>query len=335
MDNKSIVKLGLDVYRGTVQTEFTNGKDAEATLLEALIEANGGSDKIDLRARRDGRSAQMYAIVEQIINIVVEEGLQGDEFFMNHVEYINTKEGDKNEFVVESDSEFIVAEMAHGVATPRRQRIGARTSVAVPTKLKGIRVYEELRRVLAGRVSWTTFIDKVSQAVIKERYAEIYTAFSGLSESTKGLDGTYVVSGTADEEAILALVEHVEAATGMTAHIVGTKSALRKIPTAVVAEQAKNDYYNVGHYGKLAGVDMMHVKNMHKAGSTEFMLPNNKIWVIAADDKFIKHITEGDAIILDKDPMTNADMSQEYFYCESTGCAVILGGKIGMFTFAE
>jgi len=334
MEKNSVVKLGLDLYHGTVQTEFTNGKDAEATLREALIEANGGSDKIDLRAMRDNRSGKLFAIIEQIIEIVVNEGLQGDEFFMDHVEYLNLKDGDKNEFVTESDSEFIVAEMAHGIATPRRQRIGARESFSVPTKLKGVRVYEELRRVLAGRVSWSTFIDKVSKAVIKERYAEIYTAFSGLSETTRGLDGTYVVSGTPDEEKILKLVEHVEAATGMPARIVGTKPALRKVPTAVVAHEAESDYYNVGHYGKLAGVEMLSVKNMHKAGSTEFMLPDNKIWVIAADDKFIKHITEGDAIILDKDPMSNADMSQEYFYCESTGAAIILGQKLGIYTFA-
>ena len=37
----SIVKLGLDVYRGNVQTEYTNGKDAEEQLRAALIKANG------------------------------------------------------------------------------------------------------------------------------------------------------------------------------------------------------------------------------------------------------------------------------------------------------
>lgn len=333
MERNSIVRLGLDVYRGTVNTEFTNGKDAEAELRKALIAANGGSDKIDLKAMRKNKG-EIFEIIEEIIDIIVEEGLQGDEFFMDHVDYKNMKSGDRNEFVIESDSEFVVAEMADGILTPRRQRIGSRTTMALPMKLKGVRVYEELRRVLAGRVSWATFIDKVSQAVIKDRYEDIFTAFSGLNETTKGLSPEYVVTGTPDEEAILKMVEHVEAATGMTAHILGVKSALRKIPTAVVADEAKSDYYNVGHYGKVAGVDMLALKNIHKAGSTEFMIPDNKIWIVAADDKFIKHVTEGDPIILDKDPMTNADMSYEYFYSEMTGTAVVVSAKMGIYTFA-
>ena len=42
-----------------------------------------------------------------------------------------------------------------------------------------------------------------------------------------------------DEEKLLELVAHVEAATGMTAKIIGTKPALRKVTTAVVSDQAK------------------------------------------------------------------------------------------------
>ena len=70
-------------------------------------------------------------------------------------------------------------------------------------------------------------------------------AFSGLSASTPGLDTTYVVSGTYKEEKLLELVAHVEAATGMTARIIGTKPALRKVTSAVMADAAKDSYYNV------------------------------------------------------------------------------------------
>ena len=77
MERNSIVRLGLDVYRGTVNTEFTNGKDAEAELRKALIAANGGSDKIDLKAMRKNKG-EIFEIIEEIIDIIVEEGLQGD-----------------------------------------------------------------------------------------------------------------------------------------------------------------------------------------------------------------------------------------------------------------
>ena len=172
------------------------------------------------------------------------------------------------------------------------------------------------------------------KAVKDNRYEMIYTAFSGLSASTPGLDTTYVVSGTYEEEKLLELVAHVEAATGMTARIIGTKPALRKVTSAVMSDAAKDSYYNVGHFGRVAGVDMVAVVNHHKVGSTEFIIPDNKLYVVAANDKFIKFVTTGESYIGTKDMTENADMSQEYVYLEDTGCAVIMGAKMGIYTIS-
>lgn len=329
MERKDIVRLGLDVYHGTVQTEFTNGENPEEKLRAALIEANGGSDKISAKTLRS-KGGELFAIVEEIINVVVEEGLKGDEFFNDFVDYRNVAEGDKNEFLIPSNSTFIVSDMANGIATPRRQRIGEDRVVTVPTIVKGVRVYEELRRLLAGKTNWTTFIDKVSVAVMKRRLDDIYTAFSGISATTPGLDATYVTAGSYSEEAVLAIVDHVEAATGKKAMIIGTKPALRKLTTAVMSHEAESSYHNVGFIGKLAGVDMLGIMNRHKAGTNNFILPDNKIWIVASDDQFIKFVTEGEAFI--KETTDNADMSQEYTYIEQTGCAIALARKMGVYT---
>jgi len=328
----SIVKLGLDVYHGNVQTEYTNGKDAEATLREALIKANGGKETIDVRSLRENK--QIFTIIEEIIDIAVEEGMKGDEFFMKWVDYRNLAEGDKNEFVIEADSEFIVADMSRGIATPRRQRIGEETTLSIPTKTSGIRVYEELSRVLAGRVKWATFIDKAVKAVTKDRYDKIFTAFTGITKDTRGLSETYIKAGSYDEEALLEMVEHVEAATGAKAEIIGVKQALRKIKTAEVSDEAKSSYYNVGHYGKVAGVNMTAINQIHRAGTETFMLPADTVWVVASNDPFIKFVTEGEGYISDTPADNNADFTQEYLYIERTGCSVVLKSKIGRYTFA-
>ena len=85
---ENIVRLGLDVYYNRVQTEFTNGKDAETELRNKLIELNGGSDKID--PRYDNKL--LFRVVTRAINQVVEEGLSGNEFWNDRVEYINMKD---------------------------------------------------------------------------------------------------------------------------------------------------------------------------------------------------------------------------------------------------
>lgn len=332
-DMKAIKNLAYDIYHGTVSKDFTNGKDAEAKLRAALIEANGGSEKITARSLRNNRN-ELFTLIETAVEPILKEGFEGDEFFNEFVEYVNTAEGDENLFVADDNSTFIVSDMANGIQTPRRQRIGEKTEVTVPTTVKGVRIYEEASRLLAGRTDWNTFVSKLMEAIRQKRYSMIYTAFSGLSASTPGLDSTYVVSGSYDEEKLLTLVEHVEAATGMKARIIGTKSALRKVTTATVSDQAKTDYYDMGYYGKVAGVEMFGVSNRHRVGTNEFILPDDKLFVVAANDRFIKFVTTGDSYIGTKDMSQNADMSQEYVYLEDTGCGILLAAKLGIYTIS-
>lgn len=55
---------------------------------------------------------------------------------------------------------------------------------------------------------------------------------------------------------------------------------------------------------------------------------------MAANDKFIKFVTTGESYIGTKDMTENADMSQEYVYLEDTGCAVMMGAKMGIYTIS-
>lgn len=333
MDNKSITKMALDVYRGTVPTEYAD-KDMAAILRQTLIDLNGGSTKLDYKTLRRNKG-EIFEIIEEIIPIMVQEGLKGDEFFLNFVEQKNLKAGDKNEFIVPSNTTFVVSEIANGISTPRRQRIGRKTTLAIPVFTHTIRFYDELRRYLAGRIDWNEFIDYAVRSYKAAVYNDVYTAFAGIAANTNNLSETYVpTAGGYSEAALLELVEHVEAANDKNAIIFGTKAALRKCKTAVEADEARSDYYNVGHYGKLAGVDMIGLKNRHKVGSEEFILPDNKLWVVAGDDKFIKQVFEGEAFILDKDGTVNADQTMEYLYTEAWGTAVILSEKIGVYTIA-
>ena len=334
MKNLDIVRLALDVYHGnaTVPAEYSDKRPVEV-LRQALLDLNGGSAKFDFKTFRRNK-LELFEIIEQIVPVLVNEGLQGDEFFMNLVDERNLAAGDMNEFVTADNSLFIVSEMADGIAIPRRQRIGESTSVTVRTTLHGVRIYDELSRFLAGRIDWNAAIDKIAQSYKAKKLDEIYTVFSGITATTPGLNDTYVTGGAYSEEALLKLVEHVEAATGKTASIIGTKAALRKCSTAVQADSAREDYYNMGFYGKLAGVNMVSVKNRHVPGTDTFIFPDNKLFVFASDDKPIKHVTEGEAYILDKDGTTNSDMTMEYFYTEKYGNALLIADKMGIYDLA-
>lgn len=329
MEKLQIVKLATDMIHNRVSGNFADASKNSEALIDALIEANGGSTKINPKTFHRGNA--LFDIVEEIIPTITEEGLTGDEFFMELVEYRNLAEGDQQEFVLEDKSEFVVADAAHGTQGIRRQRLDAGESLKLTPQMKVVKVYEELRRLLAKRVDFNTFITKVGKAMVQEFRNDIYTAFNGITSSTIGLNSNYVITGTYSEANLLTLIEHVEAANpGKTAKIVGTKTALRKVTTATVSDEAKSDMYNVGYYGKFNGTAMIMVKQAHKLGTDTFVLDDTKIYVIASDDKPIKAVNEGVAYISAPDPMSNADMTQDYFVGQAWAVAVLANDKLGV-----
>ena len=199
----NVVKLALDAIHGRIQGNFSK-EDASETLRKAFIEANGGSTTINIKTFHRGN--QLFYIIEELLPVIIQEGLQGDEFFFDLVEYRNMAEGDMNEFYTEDKSEFIVADVANGTQGIRRQRLNAGETLSLKTSPKAVKVYEELRRMLAGRVDFNTFIDKVSQAMTKQLRMDIYNTFNGISATTAGLNDTYVISGTYDEAKLLELI---------------------------------------------------------------------------------------------------------------------------------
>ena len=307
---KDVVKVAVDAYRGNIE-KYSVGQSQDL-LRQALIEANGGSTVLDYKKIRDGKCNGLFTLLEEILSKTVVEGLQGDEYFNALVDFRNVAEGDQNVFVVENDDLFVVSEAADGTQGIRRQRLGGVSETSIPTSLKVVRIYEELNRVLSGRVDFNTFINKVSESFRQKLLNDIYTLWSGATSAQLGGTTYYPTAGTYDEDKLLDLISHVEAAAGgKPATIVGTKKAIRNLKASIQNDGAKDDLYNLGYYGKFYGTPVVATPQRHKVGSTEFVMDDDVITVIAGDDKPIKVVYEGSPIILMGDPMNNADFTQE------------------------
>lgn len=325
-----IVKLAVDAYRGSVE-KYSVGQSQEV-LRQALIEANNGSTKLDFRAIRDGKCNGLFTLVETILSKTVVEGLTGDEFFNALVDFRNVAEGDQNLFIVEDSTLFVVDEVANGTQAIRRQRLGGSSEVSIPTSMKMVRIYEELNRVLSGRVDFNHFINVVAESFRQKMLNDIYTLWSGVAAEDLGGVAYFPAAGSYDEDELLELIAHVEAAAGgKPATIVGTKKALRPLKDAIDCDPAKNDLYNLGYCGKFYGVPVVATPQRHKVGSTEFVLDDNVLTIIAGDDRPIKFVYEGDPIVLMGDPMQRQDLTQEYLYGEKYGLGIVLaGGNAGV-----
>lgn len=322
---KEIVRLAVDGYRGNV--EKYSVKQSQDALRQALIEANGGSTKLDYKAIRDGKCTGLFTLVEEILSRTVVEGLQGDEYFNALVDFRNIAEGDQNVFVVEDNTLFVVSEAADGTQGIRRQRLGGAKETSIPTSLKVVRIYEELNRVLSGRVDFNDFINRVAESFRQKLLNDVYGLWSGATADDLGGVTYFPTAGSYDEDDLLDLIAHVEAAAGgKTATIVGTKKAIRNLIPSIQSDGFKDDLYNLGYAGKFYGTPVVVTPQRHKVGSTDFVLKDDVITIIAGDDKPIKVVYEGNPIVLMGDPTTNADFTQEYFYGEKYGMGIVIAG---------
>lgn len=286
-DMKDIVKLAVDGYKGRV--EKYSAAQAQDTLREALIDANNGSTTLNYRDIRDGKCQGLFSIIEEILDVTIPEELSENDYFNALVDYRNVPLGDENMFVVKDSDLFVVADIAEGTQSIRRQRLGGATETSIPTTLKAVRIYEELNRVLAGRVDFNEMIARVAKSFRNKLLNDVYSLWIGATAEQMGGTTFFPAAGAYDEDDLLDLIAHVEAAAdGRTATIIGTKKAIRNLAPSIMADSAKEDLYTLGYYGKFYGSPVVVTPQRHKIGTTQFVLDDNMLTVVAGDDKPIK-----------------------------------------------
>lgn len=325
-----IVRLAVDAYHGT-QTKYSVGESMD-TLHQALVAANNGSTILNYKDIRDGKCVGLFTLIEEILSRTVVEGLQASDYFNSLVEYRNVALGDKNLFYVEDSNLFTVADAADGTQGIRRQRLGGMSETSIPTSFKVVKIYEELNRVLSGQVDFNRFIQKVSESFQKKILDDIYSLWISATADDFGGTTYFPAAGAYDEDTLLDLISHVEAAAnGRPATIIGTKKAIRNLAPAIQGNDSESDIYNLGYYGKFYGTPVVALPQRHKDNSTDFVFSDNLLTVTAGDDRPIKFIYEGQSTVLMGDPMQNMDLTQTYMYGEKYGLGIVLaGGNAGI-----
>ena len=326
-----IKKVAINAIHKIPMGNYSAAETSEC-LREALIDLNGGSTK--LNPKTFYRGSELFNLVQEIIPHIADEGLRADNELMQFVDYRNIAKGDEAEFWVEADNTLYVSTAASGIRGVRRQTITEREPVTIPMSTKAVRIYESINRIMSGAVDFNKFIDDVGNAFVRQRRLDAYKAISGISATTKGLNSTYVKTGTYAENDLLTIIDHVEADTNKSAKIIGTRSALRKITTATVSDEAKSDMYHMGYYGNFNGTPMICMRQAHKTGTDDFLLDNNKVYIIGADDKFCKSVVAGEGILGERPATDNNDLTQEYVYIEDSGTGIVCANKIGIYTMS-
>jgi len=331
MDKKEFMKVAVDAIRGKVEG-YSSDQTNEA-LRSALLEMNGGSNKINVKTFYRGHA--LFDLVQELIPVMIETGLHEDNPLFNLIDYRNIALGDVNEFIVEGVNELVVSNVAKGIQGIRRQRLMGREAVRIETELRIVKVFEGLNRLLAGRIVFSDLVDAVSRAFNKQILEDAYVAIKSIGATTPGMNANFVRYGSFDETEFIRLIDRVEAITGKSATIIGTRAALRKleIDPAIMSERAKSELHAAGFVGTYNGTPCMRLRQSVRKDGT-FILDDSRLWIMASDDKPIKLVNEGDGLLIDHAATTNADLSQEYVYAQGYGLGVICAAPMGLYNIA-
>ncbi len=335
-------KLIYDSAKNRVPKEYSeySVEDREQAIREKLFEVLEISEyeKKSFRKAMRKHKVEVFEIIEEIIDNVLANGdYQKDAFYNQFVEVRNLALGDENIFYIEGEKRLEVAEFSGSHWDLKRERFDVGESFKVSMKDYGVKVYEYAERIAAGRVDYAKIVAEVAKAVDRKMNELAQATFV---KAVEKVPAKFKASGSFDEEAIIEVAQHVEAANGQKPILVGTRLALRKLQgitdVAMYSSNMKDAVNGNAILPVWQGYACMEVAQGHKAGTLDFTMPNDKVYVIAGNDRPVKLVLEGDTEVKEvADGMTNADGSVEEVVRFKAGVAVCYGGVIGEITLAS
>lgn len=334
-------KLMFDTACGK---QKVSAEDANAKIREIMFEILGveeGCSRKDLHKAIRRHKIDVFEVIEETVSDLLVSGWGENPFFNEFVEIKSMNTGDTNEFYVPDDSVLTVSELSGNHHDLFRQRLGAGRTFNVKTSWYGVKIYAEYELFMAGKVDWANFVQKIYQAFDKKVNDMVYAAVMSAGDKVNPTN-QFTKTGTLNKDTLITLVEDVQAANGVEAVIMGTKTALSKL-TAIsetdwISDAMKQERHTTGRLGIWEGIRLVEIPQSFAPNDTTTKLVDNTkllIMPVVSDNKFIKIYDEGEAQVKEvSDGDTNMDKTIEYEYQQKMGVATIVNRRFGMYTMA-
>jgi hypothetical protein len=319
----------------TLVQNYSKGVNVDEAIRNEFFELMG-TDKPTYKDLRR-HSVAVFEIIEEILDQTVINGVNEDDFFMKFADVRNLALGDQNEFYVPDNTLLVASKLSGNHWDITRQKLDVGASFSVKTEAFGLGVYTEFFQFLTGRVDFAGLVSKVQRAIKDKIAQEVAASFSAGSGY---LPTQFKATGTYDESKLMDVIGHVEAASGTTPVVVGTRKGLAKITAgsnaALYSDQMKNELNSTGRISVYNGINMVQLPTVHKANTFEFAYDDNKLLVLPSTDvRPVKLVFEGDSMVKEvSDGLSNQDMSLEYKFLTRFGTQIVFNTLYGDYTLA-
>lgn len=334
--SKELVKLCIDTVKNpSIVQNFSKGMDVSEVIRKEFFEIMG-TEKPTLKDLRRHK-VEVFEIIEEVLDQTIINGVNENDFFMQFADVRNLALGDRNEFYVEDNTLLVASKLSGNHWDITRQKLDVGQSFSVKTSAFGLAVYMDFFQFLTGRRSFPELIAKVQRAITDKISQEVAASFTA---GASYLPSEFKASGTYDQAKLFDVIGHVEAASGSTPYVLGTRKALAKITaganTALYSDNMKNELNNTGRLSTYNGINMVQLPNVHKANTFQFAYDDNLLLILPSNDiKPVKLVFEGDSLVKEvSDGTDNMDMSIEYKFITKFGTQVVFNTLYGSYSMA-
>lgn len=279
-------------------------------------------------------------IASLIENILVDKTVSGwndgNAFFENYVEQVNTGAGDMNEFYVDDNSLLTVSKFAGSHQDIIRQALKPGKAFTIDTEWHAIKVYADFQMFMLGRIDFAKLVDRMYESVVTDRRAALYSAFMSIDTS---LPSDMILQTAISAATVATIIEHIElvrSVTGKDVLLVGSKVAISKLQGTVsydlYSDDMKNERYETGTLGKWEGYDVYAIPRVNALGTRTNILDNTKIYIMPVDSDFkpIKLVVSGDMeFVEDTDTLARKDRTVEAAIYYEEGIGVVINELFG------
>lgn len=348
--------LMIDLFTGHLDgLSYAEANDKLRNLLKGCYGLDGVEKPTprQLRYAHIDHDRQVYAIIEEAIDVTVSLGLKENEWFNALVNNRNIAEGDENLFVVEDDNVVLsIARMGKRHHDTILQRLMPGKTYSIDTDLYGAAVGADIDLFILGREPWDKLVTKITEAFIKKIqnmiFTEVSNAVNKLPVQTGFVDGGALTNTAAVRRQFNKIPVNVSIANkNADVVIMGTMLALQELENLIqinwIADSMKEDVANnsrLGNYGRYNLVEIpQRFKTLTTAGPT-YEFANDKLYFFAAgENKIIDFVDVGETIIDEINDRGEAngriDDTKKYEAQREFGAAFRPGKYFGQWTITQ
>lgn len=312
-------------------------ENAVRKFVYAIMGLNERSTKRERKRAMEKYGTELFAVMEDEIDIKVETGFRDSEFFNEFVENRNISRGDSQEFWTDDDIVLSVTRISGDHHDFTLQRLGSGKSYTVPVSTYGIAVGADIDLYLAGRLDWSKFTDQCAAAFVRKIQEDIYAELANAAKKLPAqFQGTGAIA-TGIKDKFDELLENVSIANdGAPVIIMGTRSLLAQLNKLIDVQWVSNDQKNsvdkVGRLGNYGPYTIMELPQRFATNDiTKKLLDTKALYFMPqVEDKFIKFVDVGETEIYEvNEKGARMDDTMKYEVQRSMGVATQLGRYFG------